>query len=231
MGTEAEPLLRAGIRRSVGIVAGTDDDVTNLSIAVTAKELNDNLFIIVRQNLQSSSALFGAFDADITMVSSEIVANECLAVIQTPLLADFLAYARGRNDAWAEPVLERLSAVVDARAPEVWSVQLSADQAPALLHAMDTGGLTVTIGDLLRDPTDRTQTLPILLLSRSRRGTFSALPDAAETLEPGDELLFAGTLPARRAQLGMLRNANACRYALTGSDVPDGWIWQAIRGR
>jgi voltage-gated potassium channel Kch len=59
-GTEAEPLLKAGITESVGIVAGTDDDITNLSIVVTARELNDNLFTVVRQNLQSSGTLFSA---------------------------------------------------------------------------------------------------------------------------------------------------------------------------
>src|SRR5690606_10015195 len=83
-GTEAQPLLQAGIRDAVGIVAGTDDDITNLSIAVTARELNGDLFMIVRQNLQSSSPLFDAFHADVTMVSSSIIANECLAIVKTP---------------------------------------------------------------------------------------------------------------------------------------------------
>src|SRR5690606_28083676 len=95
-GTEAETLSAAGIRDAVGIVAGTDDDITNLSIAVTARELNENLFTIVRQNLQSSAALFSAFSADITMVSSEIIANQCVALIKTPRLADFLRFARAQ---------------------------------------------------------------------------------------------------------------------------------------
>jgi voltage-gated potassium channel len=225
-GTEAEPLRRAGITDAVGIVAGTDDDITNLSIAVTARELNDDLFTIVRQNLQSSGALFRAFDADITMVSSEIIANECLAVIKTPRLGDFLAYVRAQHDGWAEQALARLGAVVGSRVPEIWSVCLTADEAPAPLAALVEEGRAVALADLLRDPSDRENPLPILALGRSRRGTFSALPGLDDPVLPGDELLFAGVLAARRSQLGMLRNANVCRYVLTGDDLPSGSIWR-----
>src|SRR5688572_21260413 len=58
LGTESAPLREAGVERSVGIVAGTDDDISNLSIAVTARELNPKLFTILRQNLQANRALF-----------------------------------------------------------------------------------------------------------------------------------------------------------------------------
>ena len=230
-GTEAEPLVEAGIRHAVGIVAGTDDDITNLSIAVTARELNDVLFTIVRQNLQSSTPLFQAFAADVTMVSSSIIANECLAVIKTPRLKDFLDFARKQNDAWAERVLERLSTVMGNQVPELWSVRISMQQSPAAFHALEDEGLTVTLEDLLRDPADRERLLPILPLARLRRAAFAALPEAHQELWAGDELLFAGTLAARSAQRVVLRNANACRYVMTGEEVPSGWIWQTIRGR
>lgn len=230
-GTEAEPLISAGIRESVGIVAGTDDDITNLSIAVTARELNDDLFTIVRQNVQSSSALFAAFDADITMVSSEIIANECLAVIKTPRLADFLEFARSQSNDWAERAFERLAQVLGSRVPEIWSVRLTADDASAPLHAMESAGLPVTIADLQRDPADRDEALPILALSLSRSGTFQALPGDDTALQPDDELLFAGTLTASRMQLGVLRNANVCDYVLTGDDRPVGWVWQVLKRR
>lgn len=230
-GTEAAPLINAGIRDSVGIVAGTDDDVTNLSIAVTAREINDNLFTIVRQNLQSSTPLYVAFDADITMVSSEIVANECLAVIKTPRLAEFLRFAREQNEAWAEDVLERLTAAMEDRVPETWTVRIREDEAPAPLYALKHVGLAVTLGDLLRDPADRERTLPAVALSLSRRGTYSVLPVEDTVLETGDELLFAGTLTASRMQIDVLRNLNVCRYVLTGDDVPAGWVWRLLRGR
>lgn len=229
-GTEAETLRAAGIREAVGIVAGTDDDITNLSIAVTARELNENLFTIVRQNLQSSAPLFAAYSANITMVSSEIVANHCLALIKTPRLADFLQFARAQNEQWSERVLDRLAGVIGTRVPEIWSVELTPSQAPALLQAQ-RDGCTVTVRDLLRNPADRDAELPMVVLSRSRRGNFFTLPEPTDVLEPGDELLFAGTRDARRRQGDLLSNLNVFCYALTGEDVPSGWLWQALRRR
>jgi Trk K+ transport system NAD-binding subunit len=91
-GTEAEPLRQAGIETAVGIVAGGDNDTNNLSIAMTAKEVNPDLFVVVRQNRVANQVLFDAYDADFTMVPSRIVARECLALITSPLLARFLGW-------------------------------------------------------------------------------------------------------------------------------------------
>jgi len=59
-GTEAVTLREAGVETAVGLVAGTDDDVNNLSIIMTARELNPDLFVIARQNRQENQALFDA---------------------------------------------------------------------------------------------------------------------------------------------------------------------------
>jgi len=158
-GTEAGPLREAGIERAVGIVAGTDDDVTNLSVVVTARQLNRNLFTVVRQNLQANHALFDAFDADITMVSSEIVAHECLARIHTPMLARFLRLAREQGEDWSDRLVARLKESLGEATPEIWSVAMTASGAPALHRALLLEGTTLCIGDLRRDPGDReTQT-------------------------------------------------------------------------
>jgi voltage-gated potassium channel len=73
----------------VGIVAAGDNDTNNLSIAMTAKEVNPDLFVVVRQNRVANEVLFDAYDADFTMVPSRIVARECLALITSPLLTAF----------------------------------------------------------------------------------------------------------------------------------------------
>jgi len=46
-GTEADTLLQAHIDKAVGLIAGTDDDVNNLSIVMTARDLNPKLFILL----------------------------------------------------------------------------------------------------------------------------------------------------------------------------------------
>ncbi len=60
-GTEAATLVAAGIATAAGIIAGTDNDVNNLSIAVTAAELRPDLFVVLRQNHAANSPLFEAY--------------------------------------------------------------------------------------------------------------------------------------------------------------------------
>jgi len=230
-GTEAGPLREAGIERAVGIVAGTDDDVTNLSVVVTARQLNRNLFTVVRQNLQANHALFDAFDADITMVSSEIVAHECLARIHTPMLARFLRLAREQGEDWSDRLVARLKESLGEATPEIWSVAMTASGAHALHRALLLEGTTLCIGDLRRDPGDReTQTAcEVLYLWSGKKAVL--LPADEMTLAPGDELLFAGKPAARNAQLQILRNVNVRDYVVSGIDRPGGWIWQRLTQR
>jgi voltage-gated potassium channel len=228
LGTEAEPLIAAGIRESVGIVAGTDDDVTNLSIAVTARELNESLFTVVRQNVQASRSLFKAFAADITMVSSEIIAHDCLALIRTPRLAWFIEHVRGQDDAWAAVTLERLHAAAGVTSPDLWTIAVTERGAPALARLVRTGAGAAMLGDTLRDPTDRDAALPAAALCLTRGSTSIALPETSVRLVPGDDILFAGTPAARTVQQRMLRNLNVCEYVVNGIDRPAGWVWRVL---
>jgi Trk K+ transport system NAD-binding subunit len=227
-GTEAPMLREAGVERSVGIVAGTDDDITNLSIAVTARELNPQLFTIVRQNLQANRELFAAYQADILMVSSEIIADECLALIRTPLLARFLAVVRTEDDAWADRVIARLQASLGNDTPEIWSVALNAADAPAMHRALLFEGAAITVGDLRRDPRDRAKHLACEALYLLQGDKGEVLPVEQTSLRAGDRVLFAGTPQAREAQWPMLRNVNIRDYVLKGVEIPGGWIWQKL---
>ena len=135
-GTDAGTLEEAGVRGAVGIVAGTDDDVSNLAIAVTARELNDGIFTIVRQNLRSNHPLFDAYGADVTMVSSEIIAMQSLALLQTPLLGRFIEAVKHKDDAWADLAIDRLQALIGVDAPDIWRVTMNAVEAPACHEAL-----------------------------------------------------------------------------------------------
>jgi voltage-gated potassium channel Kch len=80
-GADASALRAADITEAVGVVACTNDDVNNLAIVVTARELNPKLFLVLRQNLQANQALFDAFESDFTVVPSQIIARGCLATL------------------------------------------------------------------------------------------------------------------------------------------------------
>ncbi len=229
VGTEAEPLREAGIETAVGVVAGTDDDVNNLSIVVTARELNRSLFTIVRQNLQANHALFEAFDADMNMVSSELIASECLAVIRTPLLAPFLDVARHESADWANALIERLQSRIGERAPAIWSVAMNISEGPAMYQLLMKGG-DATVGDLCRHPADRDRYLACVPLYLKREEREIVLPPEDFELRPGDVILFAGRGVVRSQQQAVLRNEKVRDYVVTGNDKTGGWIWQWLIG-
>jgi Trk K+ transport system NAD-binding subunit len=232
-GTGANALKEADVMQATGIVAGTSSDVDNLSIAVTARELNPELFVILRQNQYANQALFDAFESDITVLPSEIIAHECLAILGTPLLVPFLREVRMRDESWCSTQLERLTARLGWMVPEIWSERLNLKSAPALYRRLMRGE-TVTLDMLLRSPTDRTVPLDCEVLYLDRDDDDHLLMPAGNTsLRPGDELLLAGTRRAR-SDLGLgIGNEHTLAYLITGEDLPGGWIWLRLarRGR
>lgn len=232
LGTEKSVLQQAGLEKAVGIIAGTDDDIANLSIAVTAREINHHLFVIVRQNLQANGPLFEAFHAGMTMISSEIIANECLAIVNTPLLSRFLDVVRSRDEQWAEEVTARLTATVGESVPSFWTVEINTAGAPAIHRGLMLENLSIAVDSLTRDPANREQRLPCIPLLMVRAADTTVTPGDDIILQPGDHILFAGQRGARDAQWLTLSNINTRDYVLTGRDIPGGWVWEKIkRGR
>jgi hypothetical protein len=197
---------------------------------VTARELNPALFTIVRQNLQANRALFDAFDADVTMVSSEQIATECLAIVRTPLLEPFLERASRNDGAWATALVTRLQAVMGERSPAIWSATLNISEAPSIYRLLMQGG-HATVADLLRRPSRREESLPAVVLYLQRTDAAFELPDDDFELRPGDQLLFAGREGAREEQQAVLRNEKLRDYLLTGQDPPSSWLWRRLQRR
>lgn len=229
LGTEAETLIEAGVREAQGIVAGSNDDVNNLSIAMTAKEVNPRLFVVTRQNLAANSVLFDTFHADFSMVPSRIVAQECIAILTTPLLARFLDALHKTEESWSKELAGRLEGICNGFVPEVWGVQMNAQDAAAahqaLMHERGFG-----VGELLRDSADREEKLALLPLLLERDKKIHLLPAPDFPLRPGDQILFAGQRAARTALGLTLQNANVLEYVLTGREKALGWLWQRFLG-
>ena len=227
-GTEAHTLIEAGIKNAVGIVAGTDNDVNNLSIVMTARELEPELFMVLRQNRHANAPLFQRFGAAVTMQSADIVGHEFLSLLTTPLLSRFFVRCKERPDDWANELLSRIAAVIGDTVPEVWDVELSRENAVAIRQAMDLD-MELTLHDLIRDPRDRDAYLPCipLMLGNSE----ALLPDLETPLFPGDRILFCGDKDARGRQVLALRNLKVLNYLHSGTDSPGGWFWQWLARR
>lgn len=227
-GTVADTLLRAGIEPAVGVIGGTSSDVDNLSIAVTARELNPNLFVILRQNHIANNALFDAFDADVVMVPSKIIAHECLAILTTPLLVPFLTEMKSREHEWCTDLVTRLTDRFGWDVPTVWSERINVSRAPALYRRL-MRGVEIRLCDITLSPANRDERLEMEILFLHRDDDHHlVMPDERTTIRAGDEILLVGTASAR-SQLDLaLSNEYALHYVLTGIELPRGWIWQRL---
>jgi Trk K+ transport system NAD-binding subunit len=224
-------LEAAGIHDAEGLVACTSSDIDNLSIAVTARELNKNLFVILRQNHYANRALFRAFESDITVVPSQIIAHECLAVLSTPLLAPFLAVIRDRDEEWCTRLLDRMTRRMGWTVPEIWSERINLTHAPALYRRL-MHGETITIDQLLHSHANRYEYIACEVLYMARdSGDPLVIPPSAAQVRPGDELLLAGRPGARAAFDLNISNEHALSYILTGDDLRDGWLWNTLARR
>jgi len=229
-GTEEETLAAAGVFEAAGIVAGTDNDANNLSIIMTAKQMNPELFVVIRQNRHANDALFRAAEADLVMHVSDILVHEIIALITAPSLSRFLARTRRQGNAWANELVARISAVTEELVPEIWEIRIGERQARAVAHALAVGHL-ITVGDLLRDPRNREETLPCIPLMLARGEHLQMLPSEVARVEVGDYLLFCGRASAWAAMEWTLVNHKVLHYILTGREMPETWAWRWIDRR
>ena len=232
-GSEPGVLARAGLESAVGFVAGTDNDTTNLSLVAAVRQVAPELFLIGRQNRPANAPLFRAMGLDALLVPTELVAHEAYAHLSTPLLWQFLQEMPLRGDAWAADVVDRLTGACGRQLESLWKVRLTREEAPAPHSRLAEGN--VPLGDLLRNPEDRDELLPavVLLVLRSRPGKESRLlmPGPDVRLASGDQLLLAGHPSARRALENTLVVQAMCDYVLTGDRRPVGWLWRRLASR
>ncbi|MCW0215456.1 MAG: potassium channel family protein [Pseudonocardia sp.] len=225
-GFEPDVMERAGVADAVGFVAGTDNDTSNLSLIAAARRVNPTLFVAARQNRPASAPLFEVMDVDSLLVPADVVAHEVFAQLSTPLLWRFLQQVPHQGDDWAAALITRLTHHCGRHMQELWKARLNRVEAPALTGWLASG--EATVGDLLRDPDDRDQRLPIEVLMVLRGDEPTMAPDDDFTLAPDDELLLHGKVPARRA-LGSTMIVEATReYVRTGRHLPTGWLWRKL---
>jgi len=227
-GTEAFTLYEAGIEQAVGIIAGTDNDANNLSIIMTAMELNEDLFTVGRQNLSTNDTLFAAAGIDIIMQTGRLTGRRVVDLITTPLLGNFLRMARDQTEDWANVLVSRVVGVLTDRPPESWVITISTEQTPAVVELLN-GGASISLGDLLKDPRDHTAPLPcIAVFIKQADNNEVLLPGDDMPLQIGDQLLLCGQPSAETHMRWSARSLHALDYINLGYDAPSGSLWRWI---
>lgn len=221
-GTGEAILDQAGVHEAAGIIAGTNDDSNNLSTIVTAKQMNPELFVIVRQNEHANRKLFRQAPANVAMEPSAVIARKIKTILTNHAIDEFLSLARARDDKWAKSLCERIRALGDGRLPDTWEVTVG-DKTPALAAALDAGE-EIRIGHLIQDYTDREHTLPVIALFHINEMGAFCQPPIHTLLARGDRLLFIGTSMANWRMSWTLRNEASLHYVLTGKILRQSWL-------
>ncbi len=234
-GTDHKALNKAGIVTAAGIIAGSDNDSNNLSIIMTALEINPNTFVIARQNKWNNHILYSSFGKQnkapedpitcLVMHPREIIARKIRAYCLTPLMDNFLNLARQQDNEWANITISRLSAIVGESRPHVWSVNINQSSAPVITKAL-TSGRSIMISHLMQDPGDRLSQLRCVPLLLIRDNHEILLPEDELEIKIGDELLFCGTHQVRDNMHWTLNVMRSLNYIMSFKDEPESYIWR-----
>lgn len=226
-GFDSKTLRMANIENSVGLIAGTDNDSNNLSIIMTARALNPELFVVARQNKNSNEKLFHATRASIVMQPSDIIARRIRSLLTAPLVITFLNKAREQAPDWANIAISRLIGALGDTLPEIWTVNISPDGAHALYASLQHGRV-IRVGNLTQDPRAREHRLPGMALMLKRGNKIVLMPTDDIALKMDDQLLFCGTPLVERSMKWTLNDQHSLNYVMTYDDTPDTWLWQKL---
>jgi len=223
-----QALREARVETAAGIVAGTNTDADNLSIVLNAQALNPDIFVVVRQNRHRNQMLFERAEADLIMQPSLVSARRILFHLIAPLLRTFFDYIREHQledrDKVLKDVIQQLQENVSGTNPRLWTIEICAESASALMSLLE--GETVTLEQVLTDPSDRDRRLACVPLVVQSGDAVTAMPEMSRALKPGDRILFCGRNEAYHLLDATLNSEYTLRYLMTGADEPRGYVAQ-----
>ncbi len=224
----AKTLIDAGIREAVGILAGTDDDGHNLGILLNARTLNPKLFSIVRQNRHINEVAFNSAQFDMIMQPSLVTARRILFLLIAPLLKPFFQYLLenkpGRADKM-DRVIDSLREKVGSNKPNLVTIVFNEENSKAVMQTLQQGK-RVLLGDLLKNPDDRERMLDLVVFVIKSGERIHVLPDADYAIKAGDQLLYCGSLLAKRLFNATINNEYKLYYVQTGIFLPRSYVAQ-----
>ncbi|MFO1374948.1 MAG: NAD-binding protein [Agitococcus sp.] len=226
---ELDELRGAHLPYAAGIVVATGDDTRNLALVALARQVNPDIYVILRQNDDHSALLFQALKPDMLMVPSVMVARRCLAAMTSTLLAQMQDYFTQMSK---ERVSQLLAFFPDPET-HVWEICLNFNETPALFNRFCQKE-QVRLIDLLSDNRQRNERLPIHAVALLRAGKFIIdFEEESLILQANDRLLMAGTVSLQYRLDLTLRDERVLTYVLDGIDRPDGWFfrWLAERNK
>jgi voltage-gated potassium channel len=168
-GTDDDDLRSAGLERARGLIAASDDDSDNLYIALSARAVKSDLFIVARASNEDAAKKLRLAGADRIVQPYQAAGRVMANLILRPQVTDFVdvVTTASGNDLRFEEI-------------EVTST-------------CGQGGRSIRQLDV------RKESGALIVALRKRDGTFDTTPTPEAVLDVGDVLIAAGTDEELRA--------------------------------
>jgi len=225
-GGDREMLLRAGVTEAECFIAGTPDDAVNLSAIITARKLNPNIFVMVRENKMEENSVFAALRANTVFVMDKIVAVRAYNIIARPLVVRFADELVHKSDDWGKNIVEKLTEIINKK-PQLKEIIIDENEAYALTPKLKDK--RITFRDLVANVDGEGRELELIILAVLREnGEFIMGPSFSSEFLYGDKLLIAGTDDAIEEFEEILNNINKLYFVLNKKEK-ENWVVELIR--
>ena len=213
-GDDKEMLKSLGIEQCVAIIAGTNDDTTNLSILATAKKLHPKIITIARENELEDFSIFESSNIDTIFIPSKILINKTVNAILNPTLDLFIKNITNLRE---ERVITLTKKLIDIDAhPLLFTLKIDEAQAPML--SRNVHALTLNLSLLKTSLKNRNFDNNLIPLMRLRNKVIEMLPSWESSLETNDLFLFAGDANAQNHLEYIANNFYEFYYAYYGEE-------------
>ena len=212
---DKEVLIAAGIKDAVCLIVGTKNDIENLSIVITAKKLNPNIYIIARENTMDEVSIFQAANIDWIFIIERIMVNKTSLALTKPLLHYFVTLILQENEAWANALVKLLKVRIGDN-PALMYLTINEELSYAIYHELKRGE-DVNINILqnsLSDWTIQNNVIPLLI---KRQNEDILLPQNID-LKIGDKILFACDKKSKEEIKLIASNIYELHYAKSGEE-------------
>ncbi|WP_141494534.1 potassium channel protein [Kytococcus schroeteri] len=211
-----------------GVVVGAESDIVNLSVAARVREANPDCFLVLRQKTLGRRSTVKAFAPDATFHPAELISREALAYLVSPNYWHFVRKVMERDEEWGARVLEDLQARVGTQTPQAARLDVTEENAPALVRWLEGGH--ITLKQLLTHP-ESGEPLEVYPAVHGRGRERTAAPAPGTSLHLGDSLLVLGTAEGLGELTSTLYSDADVEKLATGVHVPHTWVFRALRGR
>jgi len=185
---DIQSLIDLGVQESDCIIAATKDDLLNLTILNSAKQLNPNIFTIARENSLDDLNIFKAAKVNKIYVVEKLLADVTYNYIARPLADLFIIEARKKDEEWAKVIVNLLNNITGMN-PMYFETKIDEEHAHALSLKLHDNQ-AVSLANLRRSRANREKILNLVYLLLKRGEQVYLMPDSNMQLQMGDELLI-----------------------------------------